>query len=247
MTPTARTNRDREEEVAATLLECRRQARALPDTDNLDWLVDWANGSRVARLADSLLGEQKIQPAGLKLGAHEPSAQRGLGLTSPLTAPFHEEWLLLDEPKVELDDFVEPRLECEIGFVRQAGRWVPTGCLEIADCRFPGWSARGGQVIADFALNGAMIFGTRLKRDGDTTFRLFRDGHLMLEGPASMTAAQARIPDAAERLEMPRIASGSLHPALPMTPGSWVLEFDSGGATSLLVCPRRSSPKCSSS
>lgn len=222
------------------LLEYRRLARALPDVEHLDWLADWNSGTRVAGLIKTMLTDGRADPAGLKLGALESGAQRALGLTAPLAAPFYEEWLLEPESEIHLADFVAPRVECEIGFVRRGGRWVPTGCLEVADCRFPAWSATGGQVIADFALNGAMLFGDDLGGDTDTRFRFFHDGNLLVEGTVSVAAARARIriPTCSLLPKKPKmVASGSLHPALPIAPGRWILEFDTGGTTTLSVLP----------
>jgi 2-keto-4-pentenoate hydratase len=64
------------------------------------------------------------------------------------------------ELTLELARFCQPKLEAEVGLVLD-GSAEPqvTACVEIADCRFAGWRPPPGVAVADFGLQGAMVFG----------------------------------------------------------------------------------------
>jgi hypothetical protein len=222
------------EKVAAAFLEARRAARTVPAAERPAWLPDEDLGPRVAARIQSLLAGEGVSVGGVKLGAHDAAAQHALGLSGPLVAPFFDAWLFPSGTHLSLAQLVQPKIECEIGFRRHRGQWQPVACIEVADSRL-GWSGRGGEVFADFALHGAIISGTGFAASDSVAFELRHDGTPIVSDVASVAAARERTERCTRNLEASYVSSGALHPMIELAPGEWALEFAGGGAATVTV------------
>jgi 2-keto-4-pentenoate hydratase len=191
-------------------------------------------GRRAAAHLQASLAAEGVNVAGIKLGAHDCRGREALGLSGTLVAPFFDAWTFPSGTRVLLARFVQPKLECEIGFRRVGGRWQPSACIEVADSRLE-WTGRGGQVLADFALNGAMIAGSSLARSDSVAFELRHDGALVLSDVASVATALERTEACTGDSDAAYVSSGALHPLLELTAGQWTLEFAGGGEAMLTV------------
>lgn len=213
---------------ANELLRARQEGRPIGLADEAPELMDIGAGMRVAERLRELLEVQGVGIVGLKFGALDSGAQRALGLPCPLVAPLFEKWILPSGAGVPLSSFVAPKLECEIGLRRACRGWVPMACIEIADSRFQRWSGRGGQVVADFGLNGAIVKGGDLDSAGQGSFEVRHNGELVFAGSASVDAARERVEKYSQGWQVPFVSSGSLHAMMDLDQGEWALSFRDG-------------------
>jgi 2-keto-4-pentenoate hydratase len=223
------------EQIAHGFLVARRTAASAGPAGEYAALRDAETGLRVAAKLRQILAAEGVGISGLKLGALDPAAQRAMGLTGPIVAPLYEEWMLSEGAAISLGQFIEPKVEAEIGFRLVKGTWVAVGCLEIADSRLTGWSGRGGQILADFALNGAIVCGTDLTPVAETSYELRHDGEIVAHGRAPVADAARRMEGDAERSGARFVASGALHPLADLKPGAWSLRFRGGGEATITV------------
>lgn len=220
------------EGIAAAFLRARRGARPLRTTDLPPWLLEEDIGRRVAACLQSSLAGEGVHVGGIKLGAHDSKGREALGLSGTLVAPFFDAWTFPSDTRLSLSELIQPKLECEIGFRRRLQRWQPFACIEVADSRME-WTGRGGQVLADFALNGAIIGGSSLSASDSVAFELRHNGTLVHSDVASVAAALERTEAWTRDSEASYVSSGALHPLVDLTAGEWTLEFSGGGAATL--------------
>ncbi len=175
-------------------------------------------------------------PAAWKMGAFDRSTQERLVLDGPMLAPVLADGLHLDatEVLIEITRFSQPKLEAELGIrlTEQGVRLMP--CVEIADCRFDGWKVPPRAAVADFGLQGAMIFGLEVDPVPTVSVEVRHDG-------VRIDAAACSWDDAVSRLGiMPSstqhdtyVATGAMTQLVPTRRGRW--EFDFGAAGRLDV------------
>lgn len=223
------------EQLAQRFLLARRTGRTAGPASEYTMLRDTETGLRVAAKLGQMLAADGIGISGLKLGANDSAAQRAMGLPGPLVAPLYEEWMLPAQAAVPLSRFVQPKLEAEIGFRLVRGTWVALACIEIADSRLSGWSGQGGQILADFALNGAIVRGTDLGTAAETSYEVRHDGALVAAGTASVSEARRRMEKHAADVGARFVASGALHALVDLEPGAWALRFREGGEVAVTV------------
>ncbi len=77
-----------------------------------------------------------------KIGAGDATAQARFGTDGPFTAPVLDASCLRDGATLRLASLVAPRLEAEIGLRFDGGSAAVLPCIEIIDCRFPGWQIK---------------------------------------------------------------------------------------------------------
>jgi hypothetical protein len=133
---------------------------------------------------------------------------------------------------------VAPRLEAEIGLRFDGGSPVPLPCIEIIDCRFPAWQVMIAEILADFGLQGAMLFGEPGPALPEVRAVVRRDGEVVAEGVGTVSPAAGIARDALgeERLAaVPLVASGSLITPLALRPGSHEVDFGQLGTLRLDV------------
>jgi hypothetical protein len=109
--------------------------------------------------------------------------------------------------------------------------------VEIADCRFAGWRPPPGVAVADFGLQGAMVFGPGRPAPGEIRVEVRHDGR-------AVATARAAVADVTARLDLVRplltvgtervlVATGAMTGLLDAAPGRW--EFVFAGTTTVTV------------
>src|SRR6266511_3893013 len=157
-----------------------------------------------------------------KIGAGDAAAQARFGTDRPFTAPVLDASCLRDGATLRLASLVAPRLEAEIGLRFDGGSAAVLPCIEIIDCRFPGWQIKIAEVLADFGLQGAMLFGEPRPSGPQVRAVVRRDGEVVAQGAGAVSSAVAATRDALgeQRLAaVPLVASGSLVTPVPLEPG----------------------------
>lgn len=234
MTPTA-AGVSADEDLVAALWEARQTAR--PVAHDLPW--GDLSAERAAAISRAL--HERVTgdaPAVWKLGAFEESARARLGLPGPLVAPVLPDRLHAGASHVvlRLADFVDPKLEAEIGVLSGPSGTTFMPCVEVADCRFAGWDTPALAAVADFGLQGAMIFGNPVSPQEVVQVRVRHDGEQVGSASASWDEACSRL-----ALLPPGestgvcTATGSITPMFPATRGLWEFDFSNLGRLSLAL------------
>lgn len=221
--------------AAAELWRAREERRTVdPVSSGLGALTP----ETAAEIADELYRHAfDREPSAWKLGAIDDEAQRRLGLTAPLVAPVLPDRLSLDATEVRLSrsDFVQPRLEPEIGVRIAAAAAHAVACVEIADCRVPQWQLPPAAAIADFGLQGAMVFGPAVEPPEVVRVEVRHDGRVVQTADQSWSSTIERIvllPPGATRGPV-SVATGAMSPLLDALPGRW--EFDFGALSTIAL------------
>jgi 2-keto-4-pentenoate hydratase len=175
-----------------------------------------------------------------KLGALDEPSRARLGLDRPLVAPVLPDGLHTDAGAVELDlaRFCQPKLEAEVGLVLdESGDPRVAACVEVADCRFAGWLPPPGAAVADFGLQGAMIFGPDRPAPEEVRVQVRHDGHTVAAGGVAVADVVARLDLVRPLLPVGTgpvlVATGAMTGLMDAAPGRWDFEF--GGATTVTV------------
>jgi hypothetical protein len=232
------------DDAANSILTARRTARVL-DAAAYSGLRDLQAGRMVADRLGQVLADQGVAVAGVKLGAHDRQTQLTLGIPGPVVALLYQDWMFPNGACLSVSDFIRPKLECEIGFILRGSSWKPVACVEIADSRFD-WLGQGGQIFADFALNGAIITGTQLARvdsSDEISFDLWHNDSLALSGSASPVAAWLLASPTLSDRRASFIASGALHPLIDLRPGNWKLRFGCGAEVMMTIASAIAPPR----
>ena len=225
------------DELAERLWAARE--RVEPLAEDPDWLgVDHAEAVEVA---DQLYRRCAVPPdprdvAAWKLGALDELTRHRLGLPGPLVAPVLPGGLHtgVQELPVRLAELVDPKLEAEIGVLLDAGRPFLVPCVEIADCRFAGWAVPLGCALADFGLQGSMVFGSAVEPVDLVQVTVRHNGATVGQGSGAWAAAVDRVSLLPAPLASPvHVATGSITPMIPATAGTW--EFDFGDAGTIVL------------
>jgi 2-keto-4-pentenoate hydratase len=224
-----------------TLVEALWRARCEATTVRLDDAA-WAGLDR--ELAEAVAAELygrvlSTSPTAWKLGALDTPTQQRLGLDGPLVAPVLPDRLHqgVREVRLELTDFAQPRLEAELGVQVDGERRRPLPCVEVADSRLPGWRLPPSATIADFGLQGAMVFGEPSgTADEVVRVEVRHEGRLVDTGEQSWADTVARLsllPEEARRRPC-LVATGAITPLVDAAPGRWEFDFHDLGTLSLV-------------
>jgi 2-keto-4-pentenoate hydratase len=225
-----------EDPLAAALWEARRHGTTIAPPDRGALTLD-----RAERIAAELYGTVEAgggRQVAWKIGAGDAAAQARFGTDGPFTAPVLDASCLPDGATLRLAGMVAPRLEAEIGLRFGGGSAELLPCIEIIDCRFPDWQVKIAEVLADFGLQGAMLFGEPGPAGQRVKAVVRRDGEVVAEGAGAVSAAVATAREALgeERLAaVPLVASGSLITPLPLRPGHHEVDFGQLGTLRLDV------------
>lgn len=232
--------------------ECDEVARALWDAWELrrplvaDGIDAGLPIERAAVVADSLyaaLRRAGARQIGWKLGATEAAVQAALGADAPFAAPVYSTTLVAGGGPVSLGDLLAPRLEAEIAFRVVGDVPIALPCLELADCRVRGWEVSIAGAIADFGLQGRILFGAPAAHPPDLVeVVVTHDGAEVQRGSRRLTDALAglelvRAAAGFAALDGLTIATGSIGAAIPLEPGHWRADFGALGALTLRVDP----------
>jgi 2-keto-4-pentenoate hydratase len=177
-----------------------------------------------------------IAPPAWKMGAFDEETQLRLGLAGPLVAPVLSDRMHVGASTVSLRlrDFAQPKLEAEVGIRTDDGRPTLVPCVEVADCRFADWALPPFAAVADFGLQGAMVFGRGTAPVDEIHVDVSHDGVPVGSGRATWSDAVRRLsvlPDV--HGETVYVATGAMTPMFPALPGVW--EFDFRGLATLVL------------
>lgn len=223
--------------LADRLWAARAERRVLGPDDG--WAaVDHPRAAAIAAELYRRAGADR--PTAWKLGALDEPARARLVLDRPLVAPVLPDGLRTDAGAVTLGlaRFCQPKLEAEVGLVLD-GSGVPAvaACVEIADCRFAGWLPPPRVAVADFGLQGAMVFGPDRPAPDEIGVEVRHDGRQVASGRAAVADVAARLdlvrPLLSEGTGRVLVATGAMTPLLDAVPGRW--EFVFTGATTITV------------
>jgi 2-keto-4-pentenoate hydratase len=223
--------------LAADLWRARRLGRAITDGSWPKRVVDVRRGKAIAAELYDALEADEARFVGWKIGASDAALQTKLGTDRPFFAPIFDAAASPAGKPVRLATLVAPRLEAELAVVIDGSSARLSPCIEIADCRIAGWDISIGDAIADFGLQGQMIFGTPV-----TTARAHVDVTVVHDGVTVVQACPEIEPAIRAGWEVytthranPRrrqptvVATGSVIAALPLSVGSWSIDFDGLG------------------
>jgi len=211
-----------------------------------------------SRVVDRILADGD-EIAGHKLGLVSAAKQEQLGIDEPIFGYFTEGGVL-DEPVVQTEELIAPRLEAEIGLVLDEDVPAPasvtdvlsaTGAVvpvvEILESRFAGWEIPSAQdVIADNTSAGKVVVGETHSTVTDVDLRMesvvvSKNGEVVSSGtgadimgnPARAVAWLGdRLDDLDDRLEAGELVmTGGITAADDMAPGDiYHVEFGSIGS-----------------
>jgi hypothetical protein len=135
---------------------------------------------------------------------------------------------------LHVSDFVQPKLEAEVGIrIDSAGHmFVP--CVEVADCRFHDWAIPRYGAVADFGLQGAMLFGLGVAPLDEVRVSVRHDGVEVGSGGAEWRDIVDRLSLLPEVCaDTAYVATGSMTPMFPAIPGLWEFDFRDLGLLTL--------------
>jgi 2-keto-4-pentenoate hydratase len=227
---------DFQDPLASALWSARRGGTTIAPSDGGELTLE-----RADRVATELYGALEAgggRQVAWKIGAGDAAAQERFGTDRPFTAPVHDDHVVRDGATLSLANLVAPRLEAEIGLRFDGDPPTVLPCIEIIDCRFPGWRIKIAEVLADFGLQGAMVFGEPRACGPEVHAVVRRDGEVLAEasGAVDAAAAIARQALGEQRLaRFPLVASGSLITPVPLEPGRHEIDFGELGSLRLEV------------
>jgi hypothetical protein len=108
-------------------------------------------------------------------------------------------------------------------------------CVEIADCRFSGWTLPPHGMTADLALQGRMVYGLPAEMPDEIEVIVSLDGSPVASGSARWVDAVARLGLLPDRAAADRVATGSITELVDCVPGRWLFDFGAVGHISLVV------------
>jgi 2-keto-4-pentenoate hydratase len=227
--------------LASELWRARRDATTVGTAGDAG--LDAERCERVGAELYRAVEEEGGHQVAWKIGAGDAAAQERFGTDRPFTAPVYDSSCLTDGATLRLSGLVAPRLEAEIGLrFDAADGGAPTllPCIEIIDCRFPGWNVKIAAILADFGLQAAMVFGGPGAAGPEVEAVVRRDSEEVARGSGTVAAAVATVRGALgdERLAAVHlVASGSLVTPVPLRPGSHEVDFGQLGRLRLEVVP----------
>ena len=249
-------------DVAQALYQARQTRTPIPPLTEA--LPDFDVGAAYqvqSRFVD-LLTEEGGRIVGYKLGLTSKPMQELLGVNEPDYGPVLSSMVFDDGVKVNLDDYIQPKVEAEIALklakplqgpgVTPADVLESLGgamaAIEIVDSRIEDWRIRLPDTIADLASSAAAVLGTRsvsvdfdlrlcgmvISRNGETVAT--GAGAAALGDPVAAVAwlVNTLAPYGVALEAGHFVMTGSLHAAFEVDPGDHVeAEFDRLGTVSM--------------
>ena len=227
--------RDEAERLASILVAARRSVSAVDGS-----VPPWSelDADLAARIGSAFGRETGATDSPFwKLGATDQATQHRLGVDGPLVAPLDPDAVLSDVEStvIERGSLIDPRFEPEIGVYVDEGAVWATPCVEIADCRFTGWSLPPWGVVADGTLQGRMLFGPPAEPPDVIGVTVRHEGHEVASGEGTWAEAVGRLDLLPSRQSVRMVATGALTPLLPLAPGLWSFGFGPLGEISVRV------------
>lgn len=221
--------------LAAILWNARERCTAIDDVRPWSGL----SAQRAAAISSELYScARSSAPAAWKMGPFDRSIQEQLELDGPLLAPVMMDGLQLDvtEVSIELDRFSQPKLEAELG-VRLTEQGARLPCVEIADCRFDRWSVPARAAVADFGLQGVMLFGLEVDPIPSVGVEVRREDVRIDAAECSWDEAVSRLgimPSSTQRDTF--VATGAMTQLVPAGRGRWEFDFGAAGRIDIDSC-----------
>jgi 2-keto-4-pentenoate hydratase len=187
---------------------------------------------RAEAIGAELYGQQHSDgPSAWKMGAFDSATQERLVLDGPLVAPVLADGLHVDvtEVHLELARFAQPKLEAEVGVLMtpHGNRLMP--CVEVADCRFPGWAIPAYAAVADFGLQGAMLFGNDVAPLPLVHVTVRHDDQDVQSADCAWDEAVSRLRFLPSSAATSYVATGAMTSLIPATVGRWDFDFQEAG------------------
>jgi len=250
--------------IAQALLEARdRRVPIEPVTDRYPDLDLWG-AYRIQQELIRRLTANGDSLGAYKLGLTSKAMQEMLKVDSPDFSPVLTSAIFTGDSTVELNQFIAPRVEAEIGVLLAKDLSGPSctaddvlaaaagavAAIEIVDSRIRDWKIRLADTVADLASNGAIVVSeTVVPIDFDPrlvglVFTRNQEmvatsaGAAALGSPLQAVAWLANtLAEAGESLKSGTIVmTGALHAMVPANPGDcFVAEFDRLGSLTLSV------------
>jgi 2-keto-4-pentenoate hydratase len=228
--------------LAQALWNARANARTITAPSLDDRALTRGRARAIASELYAELISAGARQIGWKLIATDERAQAWLGTKRALSAPVFNSSTLTDGAVISLCDLVAPRLELEVA-LRFAAHDVllPLACIEIIDTRFPDWRVKVPEAIADFALQGLMIFGSPCADVSVAEVQLKLNGRPLVSGSRSVADASAALAvlTARQRAKAANgqftVAAGAIVTPVPLTVGSWCADFGDLGSLAFEV------------
>ena len=200
---------------------------------------------------------------GRKIGLTSAAMQQQFGVTEPDFGVLLDDMFVADGDAVETGALLQPRVESEIAFVLDrdlAGPGVTAvkalaatagvmPAIEIIDSRIEGWKIKLIDTVADNASSARVVLGGRVTKVEGLDLKLVGvvfshngsvvetgAGAAVLGNPARCVAWLAnKLAEYDDSLRVGDVVlAGSLHRAIPVTPGAVVnAEFDRLGTVSV--------------
>ncbi|MFN2521127.1 MAG: 2-keto-4-pentenoate hydratase [Candidatus Limnocylindria bacterium] len=221
---------------ADALWAARRSAQPIEPIPGLSA----ADGSEVAARLYERLRRDGADQIGWKIAATDPAIQRRFGTDRPFSAPVFDTSVVAADSVISLRSLIAPLFETEVGVLLADGSAMVLPCIEIADCRVRDWSVTLPVAVADFGLQGAMLFGRSIMPPADDPVEavVTRDGVVVSRGPVDVSAAVARALDLAPAAASGRsalVATGAVFAPVPLSVGRWTISLGAVGSLSLVV------------
>ena len=252
-------SRDAAATFADELFAARRNRAPVPPLSERDPSLTPADAYAVQDELVARLRADGGRVAGYKLGLTSKPMQQALGVDEPDYGPVLSSMVHADGAALAVDDFIEPRIEAEIGLVLErplTGPDVTTldaaravggalAALELVDSRIADWRITLVDTIADLASSAAIVLGSQVVATTGLDLRTLgmvirRDGEVVATGagaaalgdPIAAVAwlANTLAPYGVTLEPGQLIMTGSLHAAFPVVRGEWIrAEFDGLG------------------
>ena len=247
---------DRVDELAARLYGALTTRTPVPPLTDDEPGMTMADGYAVQQGIVARLLTDGNTVVGYKLGLTSAPMQQMLGVDSPDFAPVLSSHVHDDGDRIDVSQFIAPKMEAEIAFVLGADLSGPDctvadvlaatagacAALEIVDSRVADWKIKLPDTVADMASSGAIVRSQNVVPLDGFDVRLVgmvftRDGSLVATGAG---AAALGHPAAAiawlvntlhplgARLEAGHVVmTGALHAAVNVAAGeTYLAEFD---------------------
>lgn len=230
--------------IAAALWQARLNASTIDPALRPAGGLPPERATEVAAEVYAALRQTGARQVGWKLAATDPRVQARFRTNAPFYAPVFDATLIPDGSTVSLGQLVAPIFEAEIGLRVEGEHVVAFPCVELADCRFPGWNVIYTDGTADFGLQGLMLFGEPGEQVSTVEVVVSHDGQEVARGAKAVSEAveslrwlEAQLGTRLGADGPVWVATGSLIAPPPVRPGRWVADFGPFGKLTLTFEP----------
>ncbi len=248
---------------AQALFDARRDRKPIPPFTESDPEMTADEAYAVQqRYVELLLADGGGEIVGYKLGLTSKPMQQLLGVDEPDYGPVLSSMVFDDGAAVNLDDYIQPKVEAELALVIESPLRGPgvsradaaaaiggaLAAIEMVDSRIEDWKIKLADTISDLASSAAIVKGSKeVPLDFDARLCgmvISKNGETMATGAGAAALgdpvyavawlANKLAPHGVTLEPGHLIMTGSLHAAFDVVPGDRVeAEFDRLGAVSV--------------